>query len=45
MNNPISFMDPLGLDTVRAGDMDKDKWKDFDTKKDVIDIEEVDGRH
>lgn len=41
LNNPINFVDPWGLDTVRSNRLTDDEWKNFDSNKDVIEIEGV----
>src|SRR5690606_19127447 len=41
LNNPISFMDPWGLDTVNANNL-KDEWGNFNPDKDVVEMDPVD---
>jgi RHS repeat-associated protein len=42
-NNPINFMDPIGMDTVEAKDGKVDDWKNFNPQEDVFQLEEVEG--
>src|SRR5690606_25755221 len=41
LDNPLSFVDPFGLDTMSANNLTGEQWANFNTDKDVLEIDEV----
>jgi len=41
MNNPMSYVDLFGLDTLNANNVTQDQWKNFNANKDVMAMSEI----
>lgn len=41
MNNPLNYVDPFGMDTIRVNNMNSENWKTFNTESDVVELNEV----
>ncbi|MFC0317955.1 RHS repeat-associated core domain-containing protein [Olivibacter oleidegradans] len=41
LNNPPSYIDPFGLDTLNANNIDPNTWHNFRTNEDIMGLSEV----